>query len=250
MRFILVFAALLQIASFASYAADWPCWHGPDGLGVSKEKNLPEQWSKERNIAWKLPLPGKGASSPIVNGNRAYLTSQTPDTGLHVIAVDRDKGVLLWDKEIGRGKLSANNLHNMATPTAVSDGKTVWAMFGTGDLAALDSEGKILWQRNLVTEYGKYKFNHGYGSSPMLLDGRLFIVCMHQGPSYLVAIDATSGKNIWKKDRNLEPKDEAQDSYSSPIFLRSGDSVQIVLAGAESINAYEPKTGQELWMAN
>jgi len=250
MRFILVFVAFLQAGLLSSPGADWPCWHGPDGLGVSKEKTLPEQWSKEESIAWKVALPGKGASSPIITGNRVYVTSQTADTGLHVIAIDRDKGEPLWDKEIGRGKLSANNLHNMATPTPVSDGKTVWTMFGTGDLAALDSEGKILWQRNLVTEYGKYKFNHGYGSSPMLLDGRLFVVCMHQGPSYFVAIDAKSGKNLWKKDRNLEPKDEAQDSYSSPIFLRSGRSPQVVLAGAQSINAYDPKTGDELWIAS
>src|SRR4029078_6418907 len=140
MRLILVFFAFLQAGLLSSPGADWPCWHGPDGLGVSKEKNLPEQWSKEQNIAWKVALSGKGASSPIITGNRVYVTSQTADTGLHVIAIDRDKGELLWDKEIGRGKLSATNLHNMATPTPVSDGKTVWAMFGTGDLAALDSE--------------------------------------------------------------------------------------------------------------
>ena len=231
-------------------AADWPCWHGPDGLGVSSEKGLPQEWSKEKNIAWKISIPGKGASSPIIVGQRVYVTSQTPDTGLHLLAIDRDKGAILWDREIGRGKLSANGLHNMATPTPVSDGKSIWAMFGTGDLAALDQEGKILWQRNLVTEYGNYKFNHGYGSSPMLLENRLFVTCMHQGPSYFLAVDAITGKNLWKKDRNLEPKDEAQDSYSSPIFLRKGRDVQVVLAGAEAINAYDPKTGAELWNAS
>jgi outer membrane protein assembly factor BamB len=244
--FLLTFAFLVTGLS----AADWPCWHGPDGLGVSTEKNLPSEWSKEKNIAWKIALPGKGASSPVIVGSRVYVTTQTPDTGLHVLAIDRDKGAILWDREIGRGKLSANNLHNMATPTPVSDGKSIWALFGTGDLAALDQEGKILWQRNLVTEYGKFKLLHGYGSSPMLLENRIFIACMHQGPSWFLAIDATTGKDLWKKDRTLEPKDEAQDSYSSPIFLRKGRDVQVVLAGAETINAYDPKTGAELWNAN
>src|SRR5437868_2778164 len=137
----------------------------------------------------------------------------------------------------------------MATPTPVSDGEFVWVMFGTGDLACLDRAGKIIWQRNLVKEYGPYKTNHGYGSSPMLLDGKVFIACMHQGPSYLLAVDAKTGKNIWKKDRNLEPKDEAQDSYSSPIFFHGASGTQVILAGAESVNAYDPATGDQIWIS-
>jgi len=250
MRLMLLLLSFLLFLSFSGRSADWPCWRGPDGLGISTEKGVPDRWDHEKNIGWRVPLPGKGASSPIVVGARVYVTSQTSDNGLHVIALDRDNGAIAWDKEIGRGRLSANNLHNMATPTAVSDGKSIWAIFGTGDLAELNANGEVLWQRNLVSEYGKYHSNHGYGSSPMLLDGRLFVVCMHQGPSYVLAIDAHTGKNLWKKDRNLEPKDEAQDSYSSPIFLRSRNETQMIVAGAESINAYDPKSGQELWMAN
>src|SRR6185436_20140149 len=121
--------------------------------------------------------------------------------------------------------------------------------FGTGDLACLDRAGKVIWQRNLVKDYGEYKTNHGYGSSPMLLDGRLYIACMHQGPSYLLAVDAKTGKNIWKKDRNFEPKDEAQDSYSSPVFLREDGRTQVVLAGSESVNAYDPVTGEQIWIS-
>ena len=249
MRHLLILTSILQFLVATMQAADWPCWRGPDGLGVSSEKNLPVQWGKEKNIAWKLAIPGKGASSPTVVGDRVYLTTQTEDTGLHVLAIDRKRGEIIWDREIGRGKLHANNLHNMATPTAVSDDKLVWALFGTGDLACLDREGKVIWQRNLVKEYGEYKTNHGYGSSPMLLDGRLYIACMHQGPSYLLAVDAKTGKNLWKKDRNLEPKDEAQDSYSSPVFLREDGRTQVVLAGSESVNAYDPVTGEQIWIS-
>lgn len=238
------------ILCLSSGAADWPCWRGPDGLGVSSEKNLPVQWSRDKHIVWKVEIPGKGASSPVVVGKKVYVSTQTEDTGLHLYAIDAKWGQVLWESEIGQGKLPANNLHNMATPTPVADGRHVWVMFGTGDLACVDNEaGKILWQRNLVKEYGTYHLNHGYGSSPMLLDGTLFVACMHQGPSYLLAIDAKSGKNIWKKDRNLEPKDEAQDSYSSPIFLRHSKQTQVVLAGAESLTAYDPGSGEQIWTA-
>ncbi|MDB6032953.1 MAG: hypothetical protein JWM16_3291 [Verrucomicrobiales bacterium] len=241
------FAICLLAALRDVRAADWPSFRGPDGLGITSEKSLPVEWSKEKNITWKLALPGKGASSPIIVGDRVYMTAQTEDNGLHVLAIDRKKGELLWDQEIERGKLHANNLHNMATPTPVSDGKLVWAMFGTGDLVCLDRAGKVQWKRNLVKEYGVYKTNHGYGSSPMLDDGKLFIVCMHQGPSYVLALDGKSGKSLWKEDRNLEAKEEAQDSYSSPIFLRAKGRTQLVLEGAEMVTAYDPAKGNLLW---
>lgn len=242
-QFFLSYCAL----SIALHAADWPSWRGPNGLGVSSEKNLPTRWSSTENIAWKTDLPGQGASSPIVFGQRIYLTSQTDDSGLHVLAYDRKSGALIWDREIAMGKLRANNLHNMASPTPVTDGKFIWALFGTGHLVCLNASGEIVWQRNLVQEYGEYKTNHGMGTSPMLFQDKLYVACMHQGPSYLLTIDPRTGKNIWKIDRNLPPKDEAQDSYSSPILVGSGRSAQIVLAGAEHVTGYKPSTGQELW---
>jgi outer membrane protein assembly factor BamB len=247
MRTLAIFISILCSVTISSSAADWPCWRGPDGVGVSSEKGLPSQWSAETNIAWKMSIPGKGASSPVAIGERVYVTTQMPDTGLHLIAINRVGGEILWDREVGKGKLHANRLHNMATPTAVTDGQFVWGLFGTGDLACLDRDGKIVWQRNLMKEYGDFKAGHGYGSSPMLLDGRLFIAFMHQGPSFLLALDARTGKNLWKKDRNLEPSDEAQDSYSSPVFFRRKSGTQVVLAGAENLNAYEPATGEQIW---
>src|SRR6058998_1871720 len=92
----------LVLVSFASLsAAEWPCWRGPGGLGVSTEKNLPTEWSKDKNIGWKTPLPGSGASSPIVFGDRVYVTVQTSDTGLHILAFDAKSGNVLWDREVG-----------------------------------------------------------------------------------------------------------------------------------------------------
>ncbi len=225
MRPFITFLGLLTVLTSPLCAAEWPCWRGPDGLGVSTEKNLPTEWSKEKNVAWKLELPGKGASSAIVVGDRVYVTTQTKETAMRVLAVDRRFGTVVWEREVAQGKQHANDIHNMATPTAVSDGQHVWARFGTGDLACLDApDGKIVWHRNLGKEFGNYKANHGMGTSPMLLDGRLFIAVMHQGQSFLLALDAKTGKDAWKKDRNLGPTDEAQDSYSSPIFIHARGS--------------------------
>jgi outer membrane protein assembly factor BamB len=247
MRPPFIAAALLAAASLALHAADWPAWRGVDGLGVSPEKDLPLEWSREKNMAWRVVVPGKGASSPIRVGSRIYLTSQAADNGLHVLALDANSGALVWDTEIARGKLHAHDLHNMATPTAVSDGKSVWALFGTGDYARLDLDGKVVWQRNFVKELGPIKTNHGYGTSPVLLDGRLYLTLMHQGPSWIQAVDAATGKDVWKKDREFGAEAEAKDSYSTPFVLRSGKEAQLVVAGGEVINAYTPSTGEEAW---
>jgi outer membrane protein assembly factor BamB len=229
-------------------AADWTGWRGRDGLGISPETEVPLKWSKELNIAWTTAVPGRGASSPIVVGDRVYLTSQTPDQGLHLLAYQRETGALVWDREVARGRLPAHDLHNMATPTAVSDGRQVWVLFGTGDLACVGFDGQIVWKRNLFQEFGPLKTNHGYGSSPMLDDGRLFVVRMHQGAdSHVLALDALSGKSLWKQDRSFPARDEGKDSYSTPIFHRHGGKTELVVAGAEVLNAYDPVTGRVQW---
>ncbi len=249
MKFPVVACALLGAVAFPVLAADWSNWRGPDGLGVSHDTGFPLEWSKSKNVAWIAQVPGKGSSSPVVVGGRVYVTVQTEDTGMHLVALDRKTGAVVWDREVAKGKAKAHQLHNMATPTAVADGRHVWALFGTGDLACTDLDGKIVWQRDLGKEYGAYNANHGYGSSPMLLDGRVYVAWLHQGPSYLLAVDAATGKDVWKKDRDLGAKEEAKDSYSSPLFLRSGGRTEVVLAGGGAVDAYDPATGAQRWFA-
>lgn len=240
--------SILILGSLAALGADWPCWRGPDGLGISSETGFPTRWSKTENIRWTYTPGGKGASSPVVVSDRVYLTFQTEDTGMHLVAIQRDTGTVIWDSELSTGKSHAHDLHNMATPSPVSDGQRIWVRFGTGYIGCVDWAGKQLWHRDLSKEFGEYHANHGMGTSPMLNDGILYVACMHQGPSYFLALEAVTGKTLWKKDRMMEPKDEAQDSYSSPIFVRSGAGTQVVLAGAEAVNSYDPKSGDELWV--
>lgn len=241
-------AALCLAASADSIrASDWSAWRGTDATAVSRDHGFPVHWSKTENVAWTADLPGKGASSPVVSAGRVYVTSQTEDHGLHVLALEAKSGRLIWDRELTKGNAKAHSLHNMATPTAVASGNRIWVLFGTGDVGCLDREGKVIWHRALGAEYGPYRANHGYGSSPLLLGDRLFVAMMHQGPSFLLALDAKTGKTLWKTDRNLGAREEANDSYSSPFPVKEAGGTSVVLSGAEAVTSYDPATGAERW---
>ena len=243
--------ALLMAAAGASlHASDWSAWRGSDATAVSPDRGFPIHWSRTEHVAWTVDLPGKGASSPIIADGRIYLTSQTEDHGLYALAFDAKSGQLLWDQEIAMGNAKAHSLHNMATPTAVDDRKHEWVMFGTGDVAALDLKGTVLWHRAFGTEFGPYKANHGYGSSPLLLNGCLYVTMMHQGPSFLLCLDPASGKTVWKTLRNLAALEEANDSYSSPLAVAEKGKISVVLSGAESIDAYDSASGRQRWIYN
>jgi len=245
-NYLVCFLILLMGSSLM--AENWSSFRGSDGTAVSQENGLPLQWSQEHHLKWKVSLPGKGTSSPIVYGNRVVITTQVDDQDLHVVSYDLEEGDLIWDRKVGRGRLPTHELHNMATPTPITDGHHVWAFFGTGDLVclALDN-GEEVWRRNLRREYADYNTNHGMGNSPLLYDGKLYVACMHQGPSYLLGLNAADGSTLWKQDRNLEAREEGNDSYSTPILVQAGSTHQIVLSGAEHLNAYDPQSGKEIW---
>ncbi|MDC0268218.1 PQQ-binding-like beta-propeller repeat protein, partial [bacterium] len=113
-------------------ADNWMSFRGTNGQAVSSETNLPLSWDREKNVAWKVGIPGKGTSSPIVHGDRVYITSQVDDRDLHVLSFDLKRGQQLWNLKLGSGRLPTHQLHNMATPTPVTDGKHLWILFGTG----------------------------------------------------------------------------------------------------------------------
>ena len=239
-------ASLLAV-SCSIQAANWSALRGSDGTAVSSESEFPLSWSVKENIAWKTTLSGKGTSSPVVHGNLIFVTTQLENEDLMTLSFDLKTGRPIWEKKMGNGRLPTHDFHNMATPTPVTDGKHVWVFFGTGDLVCLTTSGEEVWRRNLRTEYADYNTNHGMGNSPLLHDGSLYIACMHQGPSYLLALNAATGKILWKKDRNLEAREEGNDSYSTPIVVEVNGHDQIVLSGAEHLNAYDPITGKEIW---
>jgi len=259
---LLGLGSLLVLIPFHAVAANWPQWRGPFFNGSTTDKNLPETWSKTKNVLWAAPLPGQGHATPAVWDDYVFVTSPDPDKNLLLICLDRKDGKVRWQKVVGVGdKVVGRN--NMASPSPVTDGKTVWVMFGTGDIAAYDFAGNQLWARNLCKEYGRFAIMWLYGSSPLLYKDRLYIEDLQrldgggrysgggdgktELQSFLLCLDPKTGKNIWKHDRVSDAVGESQESYTTPIPSELNGRSEIVVAGGDYVTGHDPKTGEELW---
>ena len=225
--------------------ADWPGWRGPNNDGLSPEKELPVIWSATQNVRWKAALPGAGVSAPCVRGDRVFATSSTGKAGehLHLFCFHRTDGRRLWERrffgsEVSEGQFAPGG---MAVPTPASDGKRVFALYGTGDLVCVDLEGKPVWIRSLAQEYGPFRNRWGMASSPLLVDGLLVIQVDHWGKSYLLGIDGASGRNRWRTMR------DAAVNWSSPVAARLGGKTLILAAGTNTLRGYDASSGRELW---
>ncbi len=244
----------------AARAENWPQWRGPLFNGSTTESGLPETWSKTKNVAWVAPMPGMSAATPAVWGDSVFVTSADAGGQLWLICVNRPDGIVRWQKLLGLGDMAKGN-NTMVSPSPVTDGSIVIAMFGTGDLAALDFTGNILWKRNLWKESGKFAIMWLYGSSPLLLDGRLYVqVLQNKLPTYehakddkpvresfLLCIDPKTGKDIWRHIRPTDAQEESQESYATPIPNRAKNADEILLVGGDYVTAHNPETGEEIW---
>ena len=244
---------LLVASAVASPAAEnWPQWRGPSLNGISNEKNLPVKWSPTENITWKLALPAWSGSTPIVWGDRIFL-NVADGRDLYLWAVDRSNGAALWKQRLGSGNVRMMK-QNMSSPSPVTDGRRVWAMTGTGVLKAFDLSGKELWMRDIQTEYGRFGQLHGYGSSPLLHEDALYVQVLHgmrtRDASYILRIDTTTGKTVWRVERPTPARFESPDAYTTPALLRYGASTEIVITGGDVVTGHDPATGKELWRAN
>jgi outer membrane protein assembly factor BamB len=245
--------ALLLVIPAVPARADWPQWRGPQLTGFSPERNLPLRWSTTDNVAWSVDLPAHGASTPIVAAGKVFLSVPEGDT-VNLWCLDRRDGKLLWKRPVGSSVGHANQKHNMASPSAVIDGGRVVAMTGSGALKAFDVDGRELWARDLPKEYGVFGLNWGYGSSPLLFEGGLYVQVLHgmktDDPSYLLRLDPATGKNVWKVERTTPAIRESPDSYTTPTPVRAGGKVEIVVTGGDVVTGHDPGTGKELWRAS
>ena len=252
-------SVLLCLFVISTCAAEtWPAWRGAAGRGVSSETNLPLAWSTDKNMVWTTDLPGRSNASPAVTSKQIFLTSQTEDQSLWVLAIDKKDGRIAWKTKVGSGTLAAQgpkslygHRHNPATPSPVADDEHVWAYFGSGLLVCLDAAGNVQWQRDLVKDYGAYTIRFGMASSPRLWGDLLYIACMTKGPSYVVAIDKASGKEVWKTDRKLPAaQEDSPDAYSSPVVLETKERNALLVSGCDHVNAYDLVTGKQLWISS
>jgi outer membrane protein assembly factor BamB len=210
------------------------------------------KWSPEENIAWKLPMPGRSGSTPIIWNETIFLNIGTADgTGdLELWAVNRNDGKVMWKGPIAGGN-HLERKQNMSSPSPVTDGQTVWVMTGVGVLKAFDFKGKELWVRDIQKDYGRFGLNWGYASSPLLHAGDLYVQVLHgmktDDPSYILRIEGKTGKTIWRVERPTNAIRESPDAYTTPALLRYGKATEIVITGGDVVTGHDPATGKELW---
>jgi outer membrane protein assembly factor BamB len=246
-------AAMIAIGGGLSVNADnWPQWRGPQLDGTSREKGLPISWSPTENLAWKTALPMRSGASPIVWRDHIFLN--VAESGeLFLWALDRNTGAVRWKQKMGGGDHNMRK-QNMSSPSPVTDGATVWALTGTGALKAFGFDGKELWARDIQKDYGQFGLNWGYASSPLLLDGALYVQVLHgmktDDPSYVMRIDGKTGKTVWRQERPTKAIAEAPDAYTTPVPLKTGSRTEIVVSGGDIVTAHDPATGKELWRSD
>lgn len=214
------------------------------GISHSTAENIPMEWSPKNGIAWQHELPGYGQSAPLLWEGRLYLTAvegPMKDESL-VLALDADSGKTIWKQAIETTTPEGNyRAKSRAAPTPVVDEAGVYAFFEGGDVIAVSHDGKVKWRRKLTKEYGEFENGHGLGSSLAQTKDAVIVLIEHSGPSYLLALDKSSGENQWKVDR------ESRSSWASPIVATLNGREQIVISSNGTVDGYDPASGEMLW---
>jgi len=248
MKVILVWTVTLALPLLCS-AADWPQFRGPDGQGHSPARDLPVEWSTNRNIAWQQSIPGSGWSSPIIYNQRLYLTTAVPkegggDQSLRVLCLDTHTGRMLWNTEVfSVAAVRGHTKNSHASPTPLTDGERLYVHFGQYGSAALDLKGRVLWRNTSL----KYPPVHGNGGSPILAGDALIFSCDGASDPFIAALNKSSGELIWRRDRRTDAKKKF--SFSTPLAIIVNGETQIISPTSGAVIAYDPKDGREIWRA-
>ncbi|WP_417747318.1 PQQ-binding-like beta-propeller repeat protein [Rosistilla oblonga] len=255
--FFLSMAALILCGSTRALAEDWPQFRGPESRGVSEAMELPDRWSESENVVWKTPIAGRGWSSPIVVGDRLFLTTVTRNTGKpedakpglyfggnrekpadvphawKAICLDRKSGKPLWEKTLHQGKpaTSRHIKNSYASETPVSDGERLYVLFGDVGLYCLTVDGDLVWQKELPP--CKTRYDWGTAASPVLHEGRLYLISDNEDASYLAAIDAKTGEQVWRVER------DEKSNWSTPFIWKNELRTEIITPGTGRIRSYD-----------
>ena len=240
---------LVALAAVPALAADWLEWRGPLRTGESPTADPPTEWSEAKNVRWKVEVPGLGLGSPIVRGDAVLVSTAVPGEkdpaarDFAVMAYDRKDGKQRW-KSVLHSEVPHEGKHNdnsFASESLLTDGKRLYAYFGSRGLYALDLSGKLIWEKQL----GRMQTRNGFGeaASPALYGDTLVVTWDHEGPDFIVALDAASGKERWRKERD-EPT-----TWATPLVVTGEGAPQVVVAGTNRVVSYDLATGEERWRA-
>jgi hypothetical protein len=238
--------AILALSSIAQAQEEWPGWRGPRRDGTSTEPRFPLRWSATEGVLWKVAVPGKGHSSPVVWGDRVYLTTCIEDKGeRRLLCLDRKDGRTVWDQLVLTSPLEKKHKYNnYASSTPVTDGRHLWLAFFDNPkfrVFCYDMDGKLAWQK----EPGEFHSVHGFCSSPLLYKDMVIFNGDQDALAWIVALAQATGEERWRADRPNRTR-----SYVPPVVFEAAGRPQLVLSGSKCVASYDPDTGKEIWIAN
>jgi outer membrane protein assembly factor BamB len=237
-------AALILLAGGAAQAADWPQFRGPLGNGVSDEITVPTLLDTNKDLAWKADLPGRGLSSPIIIGDRVFVTcaSGPKQQRLHVICFNAANGSKIWERQFwATGRTTCEEKNCVASPTPASDGKRIVAIFSSNDAVCLDLDGNLIWFRGMGRDYPNACNSLGMSSSLLIVDGIVVAQVETESEGFTAALDLETGVNRWKIERPRKA------NWTTPIVVKSGGQELVVLLSTLGAAAIEPATGKVMW---
>ena len=237
---VLLLICFFLLSSLPVCPAGWPQFRGPGGQGHSSERDLPLEWSEDKNIIWKVPIPGLGWSSPVIHGDRIWLTTALGEgRSLRTVSIHRKDGRVLSEVEVflnnDPARIHSKNSH--ASPTPILEDDRVYVHFGASGTACLSSEGQILWRTQL-----EYETMHGPGGSPTLFGDLLIVSCDGTNVQYVVALEKRTGQIRWKQSR-----EKGRMAFSTPLVIQEQGVDQVVSTGGDRVVSYDPMTGKEIW---
>jgi outer membrane protein assembly factor BamB len=254
-----ILVTMLSLLALEVHAGNWPSWHGPNGSGVTPETNLPLRWGRTENVRWKVPLPDRGNSSPIVWRDRVFITQAIEkENRLTVMCLNRANGKVIWQSGTTYSEKDPTHETNpYCSASPVTDGERVIAWFGSAGVYCYDLNGKELWRRNL----GKQNHQWGYAASPIIHGDLCFLNFGPGEQTFLIALDKKTGRTAWQVDvPPVQPKERTDGfagqrngvigSWSTPITINANGRDELIVSFPERVRAFDPRTGKELWVCD
>lgn len=244
--FLITISSFLWIGNtnYAQELRDWTSWRGPNNSGSVEQGSFPGSLSKDK-LRWAAPLPGKGCSTPIHLAGNIYLTA--PQDGKDAVVCIGENGKQLWARVFNQEDAGKHRNGSGCNASPITDGQALYVYFKSGTFAALDLQGNVLWQNDLVKAYGKDTLFWDHGTSPVLTKNHVIMARMHQGESWLAAFDKRTGQAVWKVSRNYKVPTECDHGYTTPLVMDYQGKESILVWGAEHVTIHDAADGKVVW---